>query len=172
MNTFRLQWLSAVLLVLGGHAQLAAAGSATAALTVSASVNLTCAITTSPVTFGRYDPLSGAENDATGAVVITCTQGAVCDIALDAGGHPRQPGNIATRRMKPAQLDGSLPYALFVDDARTTLWGNQFASNPRFVTHTGNGQPQKYPVYGRIAAGQFVPAGLYTDTVIATLTYH
>lgn len=105
-------------------------------------------------------------------VMITCTQGAICDIALNAGAFPLAPGNVATRRMKLAAFDHSLPYALFTDSARATLWGNQRNSKNRFVTHVGNGRAHEYPVYGRIAAGQFVPAGLYADTVIATLTYH
>jgi len=170
MNKLRLQWLAAAVLMLGST--VVAAGSATSTLAVSASVSTTCAITTTPVNFGPYDPSSRSATEATGLVMITCTQGAICDIALDAGAHPLAPGNIATRRMKPAELDHSLPYALFIDSARVTLWGNQFNSNDRFVTDVGNGMPHHYPVYGRIDAGQFVPAGLYADTVIVTLTYH
>ena len=170
MNKLRLQWLAAAVLVLGSSA--AVAGSANASLAVSASVSLTCAITTTPVNFGVYDPSSRSATDATGAVMIICTQGVICDIALDAGAHPRIPGNITTRRMQPAETGHSLPYALFTDSARATIWGNQFNNNDRFVTHVGNGMAHQYPVYGRIDAGQFVPAGLYADTVIATLTYH
>lgn len=170
MDKLRLQWLAAALLVLDSTA--AVAGSATATLAVSASISLTCAITTTPVNFDPYDPSSRSGTEAAGMVMITCTQGAICDIALDAGAHPRVPGNIATRRMKPAEPGHSLPYTLFTDSARGMLWGNQFNNNDRFVTHVGNGMAHQYPVYGRIAAGQFVPAGLYADTVIATLTYH
>lgn len=169
MNTIRWQWLTAALML---GSQAAMAGSATGALTVSATVSLTCAVTTNPVNFGAYDPVARAPTDATGLLVITCTEGAFYDIALDAGTHPGAPGDASMRRMTRTERDRSLPYALFVDSARVTLWGNPFTTTYRFVTHVGNGTARDHPVYGRIDAGQFVSAGLYADTVIATLTYH
>ena len=68
-----------------------AAGSATSALAVSASVSATCAITTTPVNFVPYDLSSRSVTEAAGLVMITCTQGAICDIAPDAGAHPLAP---------------------------------------------------------------------------------
>jgi spore coat protein U-like protein len=169
MNTIRWQWLAAALLLSN---TVAMAGSATGALAVSATVSPTCAVTTSPVNFGAYHPAAKAPTDATGLLVITCTEGVFFDIALDAGAYPSIPGDAATRRMTRIERGRSLPYALFADSVRTTLWGSAYNTTQRFFTHAGNGAAHDYPVYGRIDAGQYVPAGLYADTVIATLTYH
>ena len=71
--------------------------SATASLTVSASVSKNCTITTAPVTFGAYDPVTAnatAPLDATGTVTVTCTKGAVAK-----GLGPGSNAQGATRRM-------------------------------------------------------------------------
>ncbi|MFM6073490.1 MAG: spore coat protein U domain-containing protein, partial [Dolichospermum sp.] len=39
------------------------------------------------------------------------------------------------------------------------------------VSHTGTGNASNITVYGRIGRGQNVPAGSYTDTVVATVTF-
>jgi len=169
MNTNRWQWLAAAIL-LGSKAAMA--GSATGALAVSATVSLTCSVTTIPLNFGAYNPVGKLPTDATGLLDITCTEGAFYNVTLDAGTHPSIAGDATTRRMTGTDRRGGLPYALFMDSARMTLWGHLFSITDRFVMHVGNGAAQRYPVYGRITAGQYAPAGLYADTVIATLTYH
>ena len=171
MHNIRWQWLAATLVLVLGS-KVALAGSATGALSVSATVSLTCAITTSSVNFGPYNPAARVPTDATGLLVITCTEGAFYDIALDAGNRPSIPGDAATRRMTRNEQDHNLPYALFADSAHLTLWGEQSNPTHRFVTDAGDGTAHHYPVYGRIDPGHYVPAGLYNDKVMATLTYH
>ena len=48
------------------------------------------------------------------------------------------------------------------------VWGGTAASD---VPHTGTGTETSLTVYGRIPAGQNVPAGSYSDTVVATVTF-
>src|ERR1019366_4623482 len=48
----------------------------TANLSLSATVINNCTISTTPVAFGNYDPLSGSVTQATGTVVVTCTKSA------------------------------------------------------------------------------------------------
>jgi spore coat protein U-like protein len=150
-----------------------AAGSASANLAVSASVANNCTISTTAVSFGTYDPLSAVDTDSTGSVTITCTKGTSATIALDTGAH----ASGATRRMD----DGSgnvLSYELYhpanlnpgAGAAYTTVWGaaggNLFApaAAPSKASRT-------FTVSGRIAAGQDVAAGSYTDTVQATVNF-
>lgn len=168
MNHMRMQWLATVL-ILGS--KVAVAGTVVDALAVSATISPNCAVTTSPVNFGPYNPASRLMTPATGLVVITCTEDTFYDIALDAGVHPLKPGDVTSRQMARTEHDHDLPYALFVDSARMTLWSSQSSHAYRAGTHAGSGAAHHYPVYGRIGAARHA-AGPYADTVIATLTYH
>lgn len=155
-------------------ASTANAGTATANLLVTATVLGVCTAATTPVAFGVYDPSSASPTDATGTVTVTCTPGATYSIALDAGANPGTAGNVNTRRML-ANASDYLPYQLYLDASRTTVWGdgaNGSSLNPPAGTYTATGLPQVYNVYGRVTAGQYVPAGSYVDTVIVTVTYN
>jgi spore coat protein U-like protein len=59
-----------------------------------------------------------------------------------------------------------LDYQLYTDSEHTTVWDNTTGQS---VTGTGASSPT--PVYGVITKGQNVPAGSYTDTVVATITF-
>ena len=103
-----------------------ASGSASANLSVSASVANNCTISTSPLAFGAYDPVvtnASTNLDATGTVTVACTKGATATIGLGLGSNAS--GN--TRRMS----DGSrnfLSYAVYQDSSRSTIWGNSGAA--------------------------------------------
>jgi spore coat protein U-like protein len=64
----------------------------------------------------------------------------------------------------------TLDYALYQETGRTTNWGN----TPGTDTPAATIAPvlaTTLTVYGRVASGQNVAAGAYTDTVTATVTY-
>jgi spore coat protein U-like protein len=162
----RLQWLAAAAL-LGGNAVVA--DTTIAKLTVTATVSLTCSLTTTPVAFGLYDPASAPLKEAAGAVTITCTKGAFSTVALDAGAYQFRTGDATSRRMKQSGLDHYLSYTLAHDPGEQQLSGDRLEST---LADVGDGTIHHHPVYGRIAVGQAVPAGSYFDTVLATVTYH
>jgi spore coat protein U-like protein len=144
----------------------ALAGSAPANLTVSATVNNNCSIATSPVTFAVYDPLSATDNDSTGgSVIITCTKNAVTTIGLNFGSNA---GGVSPAKMSDgASTPSFLTYALYSNSGRSTLW-----SGAVFDTGTAPSKAARpFTVYGRITAGQDVPAGTFTDTVLATVNF-
>jgi spore coat protein U-like protein len=134
----------------------------TANMAVSATVVATCLITASPMAFGPY---TGLQVDTTATVTITCTNTTTYSVGLDAGTSTG--ATVTTRKMGPP-VAGLLAYALFSDTGRTANWGN---TTPTWVTGTGNGAAQPLTVYGRLASGQFVAPGAYTDTIVATVTY-
>lgn len=136
--------------------------------TVSANVSKNCSITTTPVAFGVYDPVVGHATtplDGTGAVIVTCTKGAGTRIDLNNGANATG-GN---RRMS-AGGGNFLTYQLYQDTGRTTAWGSGGSAG-----QTIGGAPSKaartFTVFGRVPAGQDVPAGSYTDTVVATINF-
>ena len=129
--------------------------SATASLTVSASVSKNCTITTAPVTFGAYDPVTAnatAPLDATGTVTVTCTKGAVAKVGLGTGSNAEG----TTRRMTGGAA-AFLTYELYQDSAHATVWGDT-ASTGLDIPAAPNRNPRDFPVYGRIRADRTRPS--------------
>jgi spore coat protein U-like protein len=61
-------------------------------------------------------------------------------------------------------------YGLYKDNARTQPWGD--AGTPgSTVAGTGTGAAQPLTVYGRVPPQTTPSAGVYTDTVVVTITY-
>ncbi len=150
----------------------ASAATATANLSVSATVAATCSISTTALAFGAYDPVGANASsplDGTGTVVVTCTSGAPAAVTLGQGANANTGSTDALplRRMKDAS-GAFLSYALYQDNGHTTIWGNTTLTS---VAQTGSGTTSSINVYGRVAAGQNVGTGSYTDTVVATVTF-
>jgi len=136
-----------------------------------------CAISTTGVAFGNYDPLVTTNADATGNLTVVCTHisGGATRVtytaALSAGGS----GNYAQRRMRTGTA--TLNYNLFDSAARTRIWGNGSAGTAlvpgsMLVNPGGNRVVQvTHPIYGRIPASQGVAIGNYSDSIVVTLTF-
>lgn len=131
-------------------------------LSVSGSVSATCSVTNATLPFGSY--LASTARTASGAIALTCSTGATYSISLAAGAN----ANAGSRRM--ANGGSFLAYELFSNSGLTLLWGNGTTFGQP-VAGTGTGAAQNVSVHGRIAAGQFVPAGNYSDTVVVTVSY-
>jgi spore coat protein U-like protein len=162
--------MTAMLIGLAGSAMAQSAPTSNNAnLTVRTKIVNSCTISTAPVVFTDYNPLSTTPNDADGSVVITCTKGAVTPIGLNLGAN-NPGGTSSARRM----TDGTnfLPYELYKDAGRAggDIWGNSGAA--RFTPAAApNTTARTFGVYGRIEAGQDQPAGDYVDTVVATVNF-
>lgn len=133
---------------------------ATADLTVGATITATCIASTTAVDFGSVASGSGAT--ATGAVGVNCTSGTNYTVALGAGAND----DTVTRRI----TDGTnfLSYTLS-DNATAALWGDASTFGAT-VSGTGTGAAQSYVVDAALT-GAAVPAGAYSDTVLVTVTY-
>ena len=171
MNTRPSLTALAVSLVIAGAAHVTTAGlsaaSATASMPVSATVSNNCTITTNPIAFGSYDPVvsnASANLDAAGAVIIACTRGAVTTLGLDTG------ANAASSEHRLALGGNFLTYEVYQDSSRSTVWGDSGAALYNSGTAPSK-DARTFPVYGRITGGQDVPAGSYTDTVVATVNF-
>jgi spore coat protein U-like protein len=166
-------FLVAAAVVLGGlQASPASAGTATANLSVTATVSANCTISTAPVAFGAYDPvvtnLSTALNGS-GTVTTTCTTGAAPVITLDQGATPTGTSTATVPQRQMISGANKLGYFLYQNVGRTTVWGNTAGTAPSSVA--GNGSAQAITVYGAVTGGQNVPTGSYADTVVATVTF-
>jgi spore coat protein U-like protein len=136
-----------------------------------------CAISTTGVAFGNYDPTITTNTNATGNLTVVCTHvsgGATrvnYTMALSAGSS----GSYAQRRMRAGTA--TLNYNLFDSAALTRIWGNGSAGTAlvpgsMLVNPGGNRVVQvTHPIYGRIPASQAVAIGNYSDTIVVTLTF-
>lgn len=168
--------LTAALVAAGLTVQPVVAGTATGTFDVTATVVNSCKVTsTSDIAFGNYDPANlnnTTDLDASGSVTVRCTKNAAVNVALQQGNNPTGASTCTApaRQMKDSAGD-LLAYDIYQDSGRTTAWGCD-ASNSQNFTSAGIATPKTYTTYGRIPAGQDVPAATdYTDTVTTTVTF-
>lgn len=165
----RLALASALFVAVGSAApSMAVAGSNTSNLEISASVPSSCTISTLGLTFDSYSYASGFPADGAGTVLTNCTRNTNAVITLDQGNNfaTNSSNEAPLRRLKNTDTTNYLNYTLYQNSAMTTIWGNS--------TNTGvtsSNESTSTGVYGRIPAGQNVPAGSYSDTVTATVTF-
>lgn len=155
------------------NAQPASAGSATATLTVTASIASTCTISAATLAFGAYDPVivnKTVNLDQLTTIGFTCTLGSTGTIDIDKGANSTGTTPALQRRL----TDGATPahflnYNLYQDLLRTTLWGTTTSGTAE--ANTGLGVAQTTTLYGRIPSGQNSPGGSYTDSATMTIRF-
>jgi spore coat protein U-like protein len=130
-----------------------------------------CSASTSGISFGAYDANTSIPSDTVGNVTIDCTGVIALLGAIEVSASPGSSGNAAARGM--LRGPDRLNYNLFVDPARTLVFGNG-AGGTQTITAPLNGLlifRQAVLVFGRIPPGQRVRPGNYADSIIITVTY-
>lgn len=156
----------AIALTLGGMSSTQAA---TDDLDVSATVVANCTITANALNLGNYDPVAAnaaAAATASTTLSVACTSGAAATVTLGQGDNAAGGSTDANPARRLSDGTNFLNYELFTDVGLADEWGNTTGTG---VAHTGTGSATSLNVYGSIAAAQNVPAGTYTDTVVATI---
>jgi spore coat protein U-like protein len=147
-----------------------AGADATDQLEVSVEVEANCSIVAVPLDFGNYDPVvtnASAVATGSGGLTVTCTTGAAVTVTLDQGLNDIA-GSAAVPQRRLANGGGAfLAYQLSDSGDFSTVWSDASAD----VDYTGDGAADTLTVFGRIGAGQNVPTGIYTDTVLATVVF-
>lgn len=131
-----------------------------------------CSVSTTPLSFGTYNPAASSPTTATATISATCLSlslpmTATVDLALSAGTS----GNAAARQM--ANGTARLNYNIYQDAGYATVWGNNSnggTSQSMSISNLLNWNVSK-TAYGRIPAGQYVKTGAYTDSVVVTFTF-
>ena len=166
MNVLKTTLLAAALLAVAPLAS--AAGSNSASLNVTLTLQNTCGITATGVDFGTQTTLAG-DIDAAGSVVVTCTStGGTYNVSFNAG--TTVGGTIGQRKLFNSASTNTINYNLYTTAGRTVVLGD--GTTGVVVNGTGNGAAQTYPVYGRVAGGQGAKAiGVYNDVVTATVSF-
>jgi spore coat protein U-like protein len=152
------------------------AGSANSSMTVSATVAANCVIFAGALAFGSYDPVvSHSLNplDGQATLTVTCTSGSAAKIMLGQGANANIAGGSTDAAPLRRMLSGGnyLSYQLYQEAGRSTVWGNTNGPTSTGVSYLGTGSSALVTVYGRVTGGQNVPAGSYSDSVIASIDF-
>jgi spore coat protein U-like protein len=156
----------------------AIAATSTAALNVTATVAASCAISTSPVSFGTYNPANGTATTSSGSVTISCVKGSDPIVSLDMGQNPiggfrtmidpvaASAENLSYQLYKPASLTPNTACS----GTETVGWGS--IGNDRLDLPVSTSiAAQTYNICGSIPAGQDVATGSYQDVVTASVDF-
>ncbi len=160
---------------LGVSAATAAAGTVNTNFNVTARVVNNCTVSSSSISFGNYDPTSPAAVSAQGTITAKCTKGDAVSVALNQGANPA-PGStpIAPARRMTNGASNYLPYHIYVAALPNKQeWGAGAAgkNEPLAQIAAGVSVPIIFTAYGSLPAGTNVPAGEYTDIVVAIVTF-
>jgi spore coat protein U-like protein len=146
----------------------------TGSLTVTATVAASCLVVgPNTLAFGPYDPTdinNATALDAAGSLNIRCTKNTLAHVQLGQGGNAATGSDCTTPLRQMASGTERLGYTLYSNSLRTTIWGCT-GTNESTFTSANSGTATNIPVYGRIAAGQNVAAGNYSDTVTINVTF-
>ncbi|HUH39828.1 MAG TPA: spore coat U domain-containing protein [Castellaniella sp.] len=133
---------------------------------IQAVVKSDCRIDASTtMNFGTVFMSINQKIDSTSTITVTCNGG------QSGNGYHIRLGDGLNASGQQRRMRGNLgyiTYELYRDAQRSSRWGN---SDYLGVAGTGTGQPQSYTVYGRVPIQTPPGAGLYTDTVVITLSY-
>jgi spore coat protein U-like protein len=140
-----------------------------------AAVTFACTVTATGVNFGVYNPLSTTADTATGTYLVTCTasgNGSATvsgTLSLSSG----LSGKFATRTL----VSGAniLNYNIYMTPTYQQILGDGTAGTYQESASGTVTSGQVYQVggsfYGQIPAGQEVPPGGYSDTIVVTVAY-
>jgi spore coat protein U-like protein len=134
--------------------------------TVSATVDNTCLVSATLLDFGSQGLLN-ANVDATNAITVRCTSGTPWAASLNAGSGT---GGTVNLRKMTGPGGATVAYTIYRDSARTEVWGDG-TSGTLTVSGTGTGGDQPQTGYGRVNAQATPAPGLYSDTIVVTVTH-
>jgi len=140
---------------------LTAALALTLSLLCSSSSAASCTLSTSGIAFGRYDPFVSQNVDSVANINVTCDETVSYSIALSTGYGTYE------QRFMTSGLHRLL-YNLYTDATLNTVWGDG-TGHSTMVGDTQSGAI--HTVYGRIPARQDAHVGVYSDTIVITLTF-
>ncbi len=151
---------------------------ATLLVCTEAAAAIDCTVSTTGVAFGTYDPLSAAPTDSTGNVTIVCNylSGGASRVAYSMALSTGSGGSYVRRQLQAGTTP--LNYNLFIDSARSAVWGDgssgtSVASGSATIgPGVGNRRREdSRTIYGRVPAAQDALPGSYGDSIIVTLVF-
>lgn len=140
-------------------------------LFISAEVQaFNCTITTTPVIFGVYDVFATLPLDSTGSVTVNCKNPDRKPLPITVYISQGRAGSFSPRQMS-SSLGDSLNYYLFLDPSRTVVWGDGTGGSSFVTAIVSRDIILNSIIYSRVPPGQNVSAGIYSDTLTATVNW-
>lgn len=129
-----------------------------------------CFVETKAIVFPQYDVYSVKALEAEGAISYKCTSDQVgITTTFRITIEPSPDGTFVHRMMRGGE---ALLYDLFIDPARTMIWGNGSKGTLAYVgACCAVGKYTTAGIYARIPPGQDVSAGRYSDTLLVTFEF-
>lgn len=125
-----------------------------------------CIVRTLPTSFGLYFPASPTPLDVTGRVTVNCRgRPGTYTVELSTGSSGQY-----ERRAMTSGAD-RLYYNLFLNPARTRIWGDGSGSTSRVTVTRRRRDRRVINVYARIFSNQDVRPGFYADAVSVTIFF-
>jgi spore coat protein U domain-containing protein, fimbrial subunit CupE1/2/3/6 len=146
------------------------AGSASASLSVTATVLRTCSVSTRSFSIGNYVPsVRIAATDPMGNTELTviCKRGATSAITI--GGGSNGPGVVVTSRVTFSDRD-KLRYGAYKSSGQSRIWSDS-ASAVLYSRITNGTAPQSISVYSHLPHSQPVGGSSDVDTVTYIINF-
>ncbi len=124
-----------------------------------------CSVSTTGVAFGNYDVLNPSALDSSGTITYQCNSLRIVRIELSQGSS----GNYNQRQMRRGTE--VLNYNLYMDAARTTIWGDGTGVTDRLLALVFPGVARTATVYGRVLPLQNAIVGAYSDSLIVRMLF-
>jgi spore coat protein U-like protein len=141
-----------------------------------------CAISSSGLAFGAYQPLTfpgklvSVERPSTATVSVMCTgiaAGGAYSIGLGPGTYGAG-DRISTRYLNNTVNGGALmEFNVYADAGYTTVWGNGIIGSVFSGSIPAGDSTRTHTAYGKVPAGQnTLKAGSFSDWLTMTITYN
>jgi spore coat protein U-like protein len=140
-----------------------------------AAVTFTCTVSATGIAFGNYNPLNAGGDSAVGSWTVNCNaigSGSATvagTLTLSKGSS----GSYAARTMKSGGQ--ALQYNIYLTSSHTQVIGDgsagTFAPSDSGTVTAGQVYQVTGFMYGFVPPLQDVPAGIYTDLIVVTVTY-
>jgi spore coat protein U-like protein len=117
------------------------------------------------INFGFYDPSDSSDLTTTTTITIKCKGNVDETITASTGANS---ADYNDRFLRGGDMDDTLRYQLFVDRARTTVWGDGTGNSSAIVVRQ-NGAFSSTTIYARMPARQDGSYGQYSDTITVTV---
>jgi spore coat protein U-like protein len=151
------------------------AGTVTGGFPVTAAVQASCVINSAnDASFGNYDSVVNKTTPLDISPLttsISCVSGTAFSVALDQGKNADAGStcDAPVRRLK-SSTGAFLSYNSYLLSDHANAWGCG-AANQRTGTSTSVNSAKNFGLLGRLAAGQDVPSGTYSDQLTLTVTF-
>ncbi len=135
-----------------------------------------CAVSSSGMAFGSYQPLTFPGKVTSANVTSNATVSVVCTGIVTGGSYsialgPSTPVNSSNPRYLTNTVNGgaNMVFNIYTEASHTSIWGDGISGSLVGGSIPSN---QSHTVYGKIPAGQStLKAGSFSDSLTMTLTY-